>query len=96
MDDVEAEEEILTEGAFLDSLAQVLVRRCDDTQIKFDVLQTAQPPERLFLQNAQQFGLQHQRNFADLVEEQRTLIGEFEDAALLRAGVSEGALFVTE
>ena len=44
----------------------------------------------------QQFGLQHQRDLADLVEEKRAFVGQFEDATLLRPGVGEGALLVAE
>ena len=52
--------------------------------------------KRLLFQHAQQFGLQHQRNLADFVQEQRAFVGQFEDAALLRARVRESALFVAE
>ena len=37
-----------------------------------------------------------ERDLADLVEEQRPFVGEFEDAALLRLGVGEGAFLVAE
>ena len=58
--------------------------------------ETAQPAEALLLEHAQQLGLQHQRDFADLVQEQRALVGQFEDAPLLRARVGERAFFVAE
>ena len=52
--------------------------------------------KRLLFQHPQQLGLQHQRDFADFVQEQRAFVGQLEDAAFLRAGVGEGALFVAE
>ena len=46
----------------------------------------AQPLELPLLQNAQQLGLQLQRNIADLVQEQRAVVRQFEAPDLLRDG----------
>src|SRR5438309_1800673 len=48
------------------------------------------------LQDVQQFGLEPQRDLADLVEEERALIHRLEFAGLLPVGVGECALLVTE
>src|ERR1019366_1169055 len=96
LDYVQPEIEILAEGAFLDGLSQVLVGGRNHPQIQVNILQPAQAAERLLLQHAQQFGLQHKRNLADLIQKQRAFIGQFEDAAFLRSCVGEGALFVPE
>ena len=48
------------------------------------VLRAAEPLELLLLQHAEQLGLQLQRDVADLVEEQRPLVGQLEAADLLR------------
>ncbi|SVJ77443.1 Uncharacterized protein conserved in bacteria [Klebsiella pneumoniae] len=57
---------------------------------------TADPLDLLFLEKAQQVGLQLQRQVADLVEEQGAAVGRLDppDLALVRAG--EGALLVAE
>src|SRR4029077_19761266 len=57
---------------------------------------TSQALEFLFLQNAQQFGLQSRRNVSNLVKKQRSLVGQFEAADLLRDGAGKGASFMPE
>src|ERR1035437_3976425 len=47
LDDVQPEIEILAEPAFLDGLAQILVGGRNHPQIEVNILQPAQPPERL-------------------------------------------------
>ena len=46
--------------------------------------------------NRSSFDWRRQRHLADLVEEQRAAVGRFEQAALLLAGVGEGAALVAE
>ena len=53
-------------------------------------------PERLFLQHAEQLDLRAPRQIADLVEEQRAAVGEFEPASALAVSTRKRALFVTE
>src|ERR1700720_1833437 len=48
------------------------------------------------LQGAQELGLQVHRNIADFIEEQSTVISQFEAAALLDQRSGEGTLFMTE
>src|SRR3984957_10418628 len=48
------------------------------------------------LQSAQELGLQVHRNIADFIEEQSTVISQFEAAALLDQRSCEGTLFMTE
>ena len=93
---VQPEVQVLAECAFFDGLAEILVGGRNHAQIEVDVLQAAQPPEGLLFEHAQQLGLQHERDLADFVEEQRALVGQFEDAAFLRSRVGERALLVAE
>ena len=60
------------------------------------VLRAAEALELLLLQHAEQLGLQLRRDVADLVEEQRPLVGQLEAADLLADGAGEGALLVAE
>ncbi len=55
-----------------------------------------QPVERLAIEHAQQFHLGLQLQFADFVEEQRALVGHFEQARLGSVGAAERAFFVSE
>jgi len=52
--------------------------------------------ELLFLQHAQQFGLQRQRNVANLVKEQSSLVGQLKAANLLCDRSGEGTFLVTK
>jgi len=53
-------------------------------------------PERLFLQHAEQLDLRAPRQIANLVEEQRAAVGEFEPASALAVSTRKRALLVTE
>ena len=68
----------------------------DQAHIHFDGARAAQPFELVLLQDAQQLGLQLQRNVADFVEKQRAFMGQLEAADLLRDGAGERALLVAE
>src|SRR5260221_4596682 len=48
------------------------------------------------LEHAQEFGLQAERQLADLVEEQRAAVGHLEAAGFLLGGAGERALLVAE
>ena len=64
--------------------------------VHLDRLGAAQALELLFLQHAEQLGLQLRGDVADLVEEQRPLVRQLEAADLLADGAGEGALLVAE
>ena len=51
---------------------------------------------RRLLQDAQQLGLERERQLADLVEEQGAAVGLLEQAGLARDGAGEGAALVAE
>ena len=94
--DVEPIEQIGAEPPVLDELAQRLVRRGDDAHVDRDRLHAADAHELALLEHAQQLDLRRRRNLADLVEEERSRIGELEasEPPLGRAG--ERALLVAE
>ncbi len=50
----------------------------------------------MLLQNPQKFGLQFQRNVADLIEKNGAFVGEFEAANFLADRAGEGAALVAE
>ena len=60
------------------------------------IADAADAAERLFLEHAEQLGLEGRRHLADFVEEHRALVGLLEQAPLLLARVGERALLVAE
>ena len=54
------------------------------------------PQELSFLKHAEQLGLEARGDLADLVEEQRALVGALEAAGATALGSGEGPLLVTE
>ena len=95
-DDVEAVEEILAELALADGFAQVDVSGGDDTDVDLDLGGSAEVHEAAILKDAQDLGLHVHRHGADLVEEERAAVGDFEEALLRGDGGGEGAFDVAE
>ncbi len=93
---VEAEVEVLAKASALHLLLQVAVGGRDHAHVDGAGALLADALEMALLQHAQQLALQLERDFADLVEEQRAAVGELEaaDAVAQRAG--ERALHVAE
>ena len=77
-------------------LPQVDVGRGDDAHVDLDRLDPAEPHELALLDDAQQLGLRLERDVADLVEEDRALVGELEQALLRVDRAGERALDVAE
>ncbi len=78
------------------TVAQVSVGRRDDAHIHLPRLVRAQALDLAVLQGAQQLGLHRQRQFADLVEQQRAAVGGIEPPRAVGGGAGEGALDVPE
>ena len=95
-DDVEAVEQVLAELAFVHHVAQIDVGRGDDPDVDLDRLDAAKAHELALLDDAQQLGLRLERDVADLVEEDRPLVGELEQPLLRVDGAGESALDVAE
>ena len=96
IDDVEAIEQVLAEGALLDGLGEIAVRGGDDADVDLDRLAAADAVDLAFLDGAQQLGLQAHIHLADFVEQQGAAIGLFELADAAGDGAGEGALFMAE
>ena len=75
---------------------QILIGRCNQPDIDFMGLTISRSFELLFLQHAQQLGLQRSRDVAHFVQEQRTLIGHFKAPDLLCDRSRKGALLMTD
>ena len=68
----------------------------DDADVDAIGRRAAQPLDLPFLEHAQQLDLHVQRQVADLVEEDRRVVGELEAADLPRQRAGEGAFLAAE
>src|SRR5882757_6408546 len=91
---VEPVEEIVPKRLPGDHLAEIAVGRRNPAHVDLDRPRTPEPLEFLLLQHAKEFRLHLERELPDLVEKQRSTVGQLEAANLLRDGAGEGALFV--
>ncbi len=96
IDHVQAIEQVFAEGAVLDRVGEIAVRRGDDADIDLDRLGAADAVDLAFLDGAQQLGLQPRIHFADFVQQQRAAIGFLEFADAPGDGAGEGAFLMAE
>ncbi len=66
----------------------------DEAEIGLHGLRSSDPLEPVLLQHSQQFGLQRGAELGDLVEKQRTAVGELEAPGLALVRPGEGPLLV--
>src|SRR5579864_1209017 len=88
--------EVETKLPLFNGVSELSIGGCDHPQIDLNVPHAAQPPEGLILESPQEFGLEHDRHFSDLVEENCSPGCNFEYAGFGSAGVGKGALLITE
>src|SRR5581483_2127235 len=94
--DVEAEVKVLAEFLAVDAFLELAVGGGEDADVHLDGAIAADALELAFLQYAQELGLDLRRDFADFVEENGAVVGEFESAFALGDGAGEGTFFVPE
>ena len=94
--DVEAIKEIVANRPALAQFVEITMGGGDQPEVGGAVHLTAKSTHVALLQGAQQTDLHGMRNFADLVEEERSAIGLFQVAAALPIGTGKCPLFVTE
>src|SRR5207244_1319632 len=68
----------------------------DDAHVDADFALSAQAPDARVFENTQQFRLRADGHFRELVEQQRTVLGELETALTAFDSAGEGALFMAE
>ena len=93
---VQAVEQVLAEAFLADHAAQIAVGGRDHAHVGLEHTLVADAPEARLLEHAQQAGLELERHVADLVQEQRAALGQFEGAAAVAMGPGEGAAHVPE
>jgi hypothetical protein len=88
--------EVGAEAAGPHLLLEVAVGRRDDARPRLAGERLADELVFAVFQHAQQLGLQFERQFADLVEQQRAFAGFLEIAGAAAAGAGEGTLGMAE
>src|SRR5205085_78853 len=95
-DDVQSIVEVFAESLIGHQLVEVRVRRGDDADVDANRLHRSESHELFFLNYAKELGLRFEIDVADLVEKDRSAVGDFEQTALRGDGAGEGAFHVTE
>src|SRR4029079_7646606 len=76
--------------------AKIAIRSGDHVHVDTPGIERSDPVHLAKLENAEQFGLERRRQLADLVQKQRTAIGEFQKARLVLRGTGKSAAHVAE
>src|SRR5918994_7691485 len=88
--------QIFPKAACLHLLLQVLVRGGHKPDVDRDLTGSAEPAERFGLENLEELGLQLGCEITDLVQKNRPMIRNLEEALLPVLRIGEGPLFMTE
>src|SRR5215831_13513750 len=92
----DAIKQIFAKLILLHYFGQIAVRRSDNTHIDRNLFRTANPPDRTFLQDAEQLYLHGQAGIPDLIEKDRALVGNFEQSFLVRRRTGESSAHVAK
>src|SRR5689334_4824577 len=95
-DNVEAVIEVLAKPVFLNQSSKVGVGCGEDPYVDSDSLRASQAHELAFLDNPQELRLCFNPYGPDLVEKNRSLVGDLEQTSFRGNGRSKGTLNVTE
>src|SRR3990172_2962612 len=82
---LETVEKILSKLSRFHHLSEVSVRRRDDTHVHLSAAPSTHPMDPFFLQELEELRLRNQRKLADLVEKDRSAMGQLEQTLLPRA-----------
>jgi hypothetical protein len=94
--DRQSMEEVVAKASRLDLLIEVPPRRCEQADIDANGLHASDATKLRTLDRSEQLRLQRELEVADLVDEERSLMGLLEDALSLSDSSGEGAAFVPE
>src|SRR5204862_7950946 len=95
-DDVETIEDVFAEASNANGVFEVGVGGGDDADVDLKRALLAERRDLARFQEAQEFWLQVESEFADLVEEQGAFAGVADQAGVVAVGTGEGAAAVTE
>jgi hypothetical protein len=80
----------------VDFLLDVAIGRAEDPNRAFMLFLSPDPAKHSILEQVKQLGLQGQFQFGDLIQEQRSLVGEFHPTRLGPLGARERALLIAK
>ncbi len=92
----DAKVKIFAEGFVGNGFVQVAIGGDDDAHVHVDGLRSADALKRAFFEDAQEFCLNGERQFADFVEEKSSTVSEIHFAGLTIACAGEGAALVAK
>jgi hypothetical protein len=95
-EDVQAVIQVLAELALVDGLHEIPVRCRNNADIDFDGIRSAEALELAFLEHAEEFDLNVERNFADLIQENGSMVGQLEAPNAAADRARKRPLLVTE
>src|SRR4030095_9364366 len=93
---VQTIEQVFAKRTFPDSLVEVPMRGRDDPHIDVNAPRAAEPLDLSLLEDANKLDLHIRRQLADLVEEDRRVVGQLEAADLTRERPGERSLLTPE
>ena len=93
---VQAVIQVFAKLALADGLHEVSVRGRNDADIDFDRIRAADALEFAFLEHAEELDLNVERNFADLIQENRPAVGQLKAAYAAADRPRKRPLFVAE
>ena len=96
VDDFEPVIQVFAEAALANELFEILMSGRDDAHVHLERLAGADALEGLFLQYAEQLGLDFKRNIANFVQEEGTPIRQFEPPNLVFMRARESSLDVAK
>src|SRR5690606_22560659 len=95
-EDVQSVEKVLAKPSGLDRRDEVLVRRVDEADIDVDRLRAPDALEASLLEKTEEFRLAREGELADLIEKDRSRVGELEASFLPHRRAGERAALVSE
>jgi hypothetical protein len=95
-EDIEAIIQIRTKFFLLNQLPQILIRGGDHPHIDRNYAAASQPLDLLFLEDAQEFGLEFEREISDFIEKQRSSVGSLKAPHGLCNGTGKSAALMSE
>ena len=96
VDDIQAIKKVFSESLFFNFFVEVFVSCSQNPHIGVDRTCSAEALELAILQNSQQFHLKCWTDLADLIEKQRSSIGQFKSAFLPAVRAGESSLLISE
>jgi hypothetical protein len=94
--DIQAEEQVFAKSSLSDGILRINIRGRYDPHIQSNCFCSSKPLNGGFLEKAQDFHLQEQGQFTNLIQKDRSLVSLFKPADFSTRSPGEGPLLVAE